>query len=317
MAELAGEHVLGGIHVLDGVHVLDGGLGSELEYRGADVSGPLWSAEVLEQQPEVVAGVHRSYVEAGAECIAAASYQISRRGYAELGRPAVEADQALRRAVDVACGVRDEFPSRRVVVAASLVPFGSVLHNGAEYHGNYEIPFADLVEFHRERVAVMAGTAADMVAFETVPSLEEARAIGEAIRGFPELRIWVSFVCRDGLHVAHGELLRECAALVAGWPQTVAVGVNCTAPEYVEQAIGELKAAGVARVMVYPNLGEGWDAVRRCWTSGTGGGAANNAAAYGSLAQVWFAAGAQIVGGCCRTRPEHIARVAAVAGGNR
>ena len=47
--------------------VLDGGLGSELELRGADVSGPLWSAAVVEERPEVVAAVHRAYFEAGAE----------------------------------------------------------------------------------------------------------------------------------------------------------------------------------------------------------------------------------------------------------
>ncbi len=287
--------------------VLDGGLGSELELRGADVSGPLWSAAVVEERPEVVAAVHRAYFEAGAECVAAASYQISRAGYRELGRTDAEADRALARAVEVACQVRDEAPERRLA-AASLGPYGAVLHNGAEYHGNYEIGYEELVRFHRERIAVAAGTDADVLALETIPSLGEARAIVEALEGFPELPVWMSFVCRDGQTVVHGEPLVACAREAMQVPGLVGVGVNCTAPRFVAEAIAELKAAGVPRVMVYPNLGEGWDAVNRCWM-GTA-----DARGFGELAAGWFAGGADVVGGCCRTRPEHIREVGLALG---
>jgi homocysteine S-methyltransferase len=57
-------------------------------------------------------------------------------------------------------------------------------------------------------------------------------------------------------------------------------------------------------VLVYPNSGEGWDAVGRCWIGKT------DPADFGMGAAEWFAAGAQIVGGCCRTRPAHIHEVA-------
>ena len=106
-----------------------------------------------------------------------------------------------------------------MVIAASLGPYGAVLHNGAEYHGNYELSHAQLVEFHRERIDVLAratGTGApDLLAFETLPSLEEARAIGEALAPWPDLAAWFSFTCKDEEHVAHGERLSECAAVVA------------------------------------------------------------------------------------------------------
>ncbi len=64
--------------ILNGVRVLDGGMASELEYLGADISGPLWSAHVLEEAPEKILAVHRAYIEAGADCIETASYQVSR-----------------------------------------------------------------------------------------------------------------------------------------------------------------------------------------------------------------------------------------------
>src|ERR1017187_7499400 len=142
--------------LLRGIHVIDGGLASELEYLGARIDGPLWSAHVLEDEPEKVAAVHRAYIEAGAGCIATCSYQVSRMGYAEFGLAPDRADAALLRSVQLARSVVAEFPGRRILVAASLGPYGAALHNGAEYHGNYNCSYADLVRFHSERIAVLA-----------------------------------------------------------------------------------------------------------------------------------------------------------------
>ena len=293
--------------ILHGIQVLDGGMASELEHLGANIDGPLWSAHVLEDAPEKIVAVHRAYIAAGADCIETASYQVSRMGYAEFGLAPEQADRALLRAIELARMAIAEFPERRVLVAASLGPYGAALHNGAEYHGNYGVGFGELVEFHRERIRVLGEAGAggpDLLAFETLPSLEEARAIGEALAPWPALAAWFSFTCKDELHVAHGELLSDCAAAVAGFPQTVAIGVNCTHPALMPALIGELRRASDKPVVVYPNSGEGWDAETRCWT-GKG-----DPESYGAQAEEWFAAGAQIVGGCCRTRPAHIRMVA-------
>ncbi len=296
----------------ENVRVLDGGMASELEFLGADISGPLWSAHVLEEQPEKVLAVHRAYLEAGADVLLTASYQVSRRGYAEFGLTAERADQALLRSVELAVEARREFAGRRTLIAASLGPYGAALHDGSEYRGDYDCSFAELVAFHRERIAVLAGSEADLLAFETLPSLEEVRAIGEALEPWPGLAAWFCFNCPDGRaeewQVAHGELLRTCAAVAAGFPQTVAVGINCTQPRWLPLLLPELKAASGKPIVVYPNSGEGWDAERRCWT---GSGDPEN---FGTQARAWFEAGAQMVGGCCRTRPEHIRQVAAVSG---
>jgi homocysteine S-methyltransferase len=303
--------------VLAGVRVLDGGFASELEYLGAKIDGPLWSAHVLEDEQEKVVAVHRAYLEAGADCILTASYQVSRMGYAEYGLPEVRADQALLKAAELAQRAVEEWRAetgaeRRVVVASSLGPFGAALHNGSEYHGNYDRSFAEMVAFHRSRIEVLSAAiisgdvnAPDLLAFETLPSFEEACAIYEALRDFPDIPCWFSFTCRDEKHVAHRELLRECAALVSALPQTVAVGVNCTHPALIEELIGEMRAVTEKPIVVYPNSGEGWDAEKRVWTG------ASDALGFGESAKRWFAAGAQIVGGCCRTRPEHVKKIAA------
>lgn len=290
--------------------VLDGGMASELEFLGADISGPLWSAHVLEDAPEKIVAVHRAYLETGADILLTASYQVSRKGYAELGLAAERADAALLRSVELACYARAEFPQRKILVAASLGPYGAALHNGAEYHGNYDCSFAELVQFHQEKIDVLAASEADLLAFETLPSLEEARAIGEALQPYPGLAAWLCFNCPEaqavGLRVAHGEALRECAGVAASFPQTVAVGINCTQPKWLPKLIPEVRAASDKPIIAYPNSGEGWDAEGRCWTG------SSDPAEFGRQASLWIAEGAQIVGGCCRTRPSHIRQIAAL-----
>lgn len=298
--------------ILDHIRVIDGGLATELEYRGAHIDGPLWSAHVLEDEPEKLLAVHRAYIAAGAECIATCSYQVSRKGYAEVGLPPERADAALVRSVEVARAAIAEFPDCRVLVAGSLGPYGAALHNGGEYHGNYDCCFDDLVRFHRERIEIFANAALmqapDLLAFETFPSLDEARAVGEALKSWPELKAWFSFSCRDEKHVSHGEPVADCAALVAAFPQTVAIGVNCVPPKWIPSLIGELREASSRPVLVYPNSGEGWDSTRSCWIGST------DPADFGAQAAAWFQTGAQIVGGCCRTRPAHIREVAQIVG---
>jgi homocysteine S-methyltransferase len=298
--------------ILCGIRVLDGGMASELQYLGANIDGPLWSAHVLQDAPEKIVAVHRAYIVAGAQCILTASYQVSRMGYAEFGLAPERADAALLRAVELGRAAAAELPERSILVAASLGPYGAALHNGAEYHGNYGVSFDELVAFHRERIRVLAEVVAagparrspDLLAFETLPSLEEALAIGEALKPWPELAAWFCFTCKDAQHVAHGELLQECTAAVAGLPQAIAVGVNCTQPGLIASLIGELRRASDKPIVVYPNSGEGWDAEKRCWTGSA------DAAGFAAQAEDWFRAGAQIVGGCCRTRPAHIRLVA-------
>lgn len=292
------------------IRVLDGGLATELERRGCDISGPLWSAHVLDTSPETIVALHLDYLRAGADCIATASYQVSSLGYRELGRPPHDAARALQQSVALAEKARAAYArssNRRTWIAASLGPYGAALHNGAEYNGRYSISFDDLVAFHAERIAILAATTADFLAFETIPSLEEAHAILRALGQTPSASAWISFTCGGTLHVAHGEPLRECAAAIADSPQVLAIGINCTAPQRITPLIAEAQAGAAARrpIIVYPNSGETWNAQTRTWHGHA------DPSAFTALAREWFAAGAQAVGGCCRTTPAHIAAIAA------
>lgn len=291
---------------LSRLHILDGAMATELERRGCNISGPLWSARVLDEAPEAIRQVHLDYLRAGADCISTASYQVSAMGYAELGRPPEDAAHALRKSVEIAHQAREEYrreSDRPVLIAVSLGPYGAALHNGAEFHGRYDIGFDQLVAFHAERLAIAAETSADLVALETIPSLEEAKAILAALARFPQLRAWLSFTCRDADHVAHGEKLSDCAALADDSQQVVAVGINCTHPRFVLSLISAAQSATGKPIFVYPNSGETWDSANCRWTG------KSDPAEYEALAAEWFQDGARAVGGCCRTTPAHIRAV--------
>jgi len=294
---------------LTGLRVLDGGLATELERAGCDLASPLWSGEVLRTQPEKVLAVHRSYLQAGADCLLTASYQLSTMGFREIGLTEDDARRAIQQSVTLAEQARREYTQaeitagrkpRRIWIADSLGAYGAALHNGAEFHGNYNIGHAELVAFHAERIDVMRNTNADFLAFETIPAHAEAEAILEALSQRPDLAAYISFTCRDDARTGHGESMEQCARLLDAASNIIAIGINCTAPRHILPLIQAIRAVTAKRIAVYPNSGETWVSETRSWTGTYDPGL------FGDLAATWRKAGADWIGGCCRTGPQHI-----------
>lgn len=295
----------------DGPVILDGGLATELEARGCDISGALWSARVLRERPEAIEQLHYDYYAAGASVAITASYQASYEGFASIGIDADETTRLLRRSVELARNARDRFRRnhpdnrRQMLVAASVGPHGAITHDGAEYRGDYGLTVDALVDFHARRFEVLSAAGADLLACETIPVLDEARAYAALLTRNPRVQAWLSFTSPDGVHTSHGERLVECARLADGIANVIAVGVNCVKPEVVAAAIRALKAGTGKPIVVYPNSGERWSAGDESWH---GAPAQDGLAA---LAPDWIRAGARLVGGCCRVGPGQIARLVA------
>ncbi len=280
--------------------LLDGGLATELEARGHDLSDPLWSAKLLAGAPQEIVAVHAAYFRAGAKIATTASYQASFEGFAAHGIDRDEAVGLLRRSVELAKTARDKAGAGDLCVAASIGPYGAALADGSEYHGRYGLSVAALTQWHRPRLEILAAAGADVLALETVPDVDEAEALVNLVRsvGVPA---WLSYTI-DGTRTRAGQPLADAFAVAAGVDEIVAVGVNCCAPDDVLPAIG---IADIGKpVIVYPNSGECWDGRRRAWTGPSRFSA--------QLATQWVAAGARIVGGCCRVRPADIAELARV-----
>ena len=294
------------------VIVLDGAFATELEARGFSVNDALWSAKALFERPDLVREVHLDYLRAGADVVTSASYQATVEGFMKRGFSKEEAVALIQKSIQLAQEACDLYLAEREengrvpFVAASVGPYGAYLADGSEYRGDYGIDEDALVAFHAERLALLAEEKPDLLACETLPCLVEARAIVRALRE-REIRIpaWFSFSCRDAAHISDGMEIAVCARWLDTVPEAAAIGLNCTAPQYVESLIGEIRRETTKPIVVYPNSGETYDASDKSWH-----GAAED---FGTIARRWRTAGARLIGGCCRTTPREIADIAAWA----
>ena len=291
--------------------VLDGALATELERRGADLNDPLWSAKYLIEQPGMIRAVHLDYFAAGADVATTATYQATFESFARRGIEWEAAARLMGDAVALAVAARDEFWATasnrsarlRPLIAASIGPYGAMLADGSEYRGHYAVDDQALADFHRPRLHLLAKSGADLLACETIPCLREALVLARLLREFPDLCAWISFSCKDGEHNCEGEDLSDCVAQLQEFTQVAAVGVNCTRPEFITPLLRRMRGGTDRPLVIYPNSGERYDASSKQWN-----GCADSLP-FGEHARIWYAEGARLIGGCCRTTPDDIRAV--------
>ncbi|KAG2228425.1 hypothetical protein INT48_004918, partial [Thamnidium elegans] len=264
--------------------ILDGGFATELERSFArDLSGKLWSAQCLQDDPDAIKSVHKMYYEAGANVATTCSYQASLEGFDNAGYSKQEALQLMHKSITLACEAREEYkqahPNDTVqrLVALSIGCYGAVLANGAEYTGNYgDITLDQLVNFHSDRLNIFLENqyTVDFVLFETIPSLLEAQAIEKVVRGWKNQRklppVAVAFQCRSQDQIADGTALVQALDVLNDTDEVFAIGINCTKPKFVEQLLSTVhrfneKKGNNKALLAYPDGGEEWDAVARSW----------------------------------------------------
>ncbi|MDT0460940.1 homocysteine S-methyltransferase [Streptomyces sp. DSM 41527] len=288
--------------------VLDGGLSNQLEAAGHDLGDALWSARLLAEEPEAVVQAHLAYYEAGAQVAITSSYQATFEGFARRGIGEERAAALLGRSVELAREAARRASAGGVpgplYVAASAGPYGAMLADGSEYRGRYGLSVDELERFHRPRLEVLAAARPDVLALETVPDAEEARALVRAVRGLG-VSAYLSYSVA-GDRTRAGQPLTEAFAVAAEADEVIAVGVNCCAPEDADRAVRSAARVTGKPVVVYPNSGESWDAGARAWCG--------EAAFRADRVAAWAADGARLIGGCCRVGPDAIAQLAAALG---
>jgi homocysteine S-methyltransferase len=262
-----------------GFALLDGGLATAMEKYGADLDDELWSAKMLIEAPELIRQVHSEFLDAGADVIATATYQASFEGFGNKGYSPEKAAQLMRLSVDLAVLARENFWSETALRHERLKPL-----------------VAD-----RPRLEVLADTDADLIAFETIPSLLEAEALVELLEEFPDKTAWLSFSCRDGQSTSHGESFAASISRVTESPQVIAAGVNCTAPEFISELLDSIHNCPVPLV-VYPNSGETWNPEGNRWSGES---------CETVPVMEWYEKGARILGGCCRVSSDAIRSIRA------
>ncbi|MEW1654818.1 MULTISPECIES: homocysteine S-methyltransferase [unclassified Streptomyces] len=288
--------------------VLDGGLSNQLEADGHDLSDDLWSARLLAEEPEAVVRAHLAYYRAGAQVAITAGYQATFEGFARRGTGPEEAAGLLRRSVELAreaaARARAGGAAGPLYVAASAGPYGAMLADGSEYRGRYGLSVDALERFHRPRLEVLAAARPDVLALETVPDADEARALLRAVRGLG-VPAYLSYSIA-GDRTRAGQPLAEAFAPLAEADEVIAVGVNCCAADDADAAVAIAAQVTGKPVVVYPNSGERWDAAARAWRG--------RPAFHTDRVAGWVASGARLIGGCCRVGPDTIAELAAALG---
>jgi homocysteine S-methyltransferase len=282
-------------HIASGTPIIiDGALATYLETLGADISGALWSADILLKNAPLIKKTHLDYYRSGANVAITSTYQASIPGLiAHLNFNEEESKAVVRKSVQLAQEARDELGEEELWVAGSVGPYGAFLADGSEYRGDYSIPKEDMKDFHRGRIQALVEAGVDVLACETIPQKAEVEALLELLTTeFPTTEAWFSFTLRDSGHISDGTHVE----------QVVALGFNCVPDDVALEALKTLKPL-VKRgtLVVYPNSGEQWNAQAREWE-----GKRTEGSTLAEKTVEWWKAGAGMIGGCCRTTPKDI-----------
>ena len=296
--------------------ILDGALGTELESRGYDVSGKLWSAQYLLDQPRIIQNVHESYVRAGSDIITTSSYQASIPAFIEAGLTTEKAYNLLKETVFLArkaientwqvLSPEEQKQRPYPLVAGSVGPYAAYLADGSEYTGDYQLSEEEFQEFHRPRIQALLEAGCDLLAIETIPNGAEAAAILRLLaEEFPQAEAYLSFVAQSENAISDGTKIEELGNLAQASPQVLAVGFNCTAPHLIAPLLDGLGQVCNKPFLTYPNSGETYNGLTKTWHDDP-----EQERSLLESSKLWQNQGVRLFGGCCRTRPEDITRLA-------
>ena len=288
--------------------LLDGGLGRELRFRGVAVPTTIWSAGVLMTDPAVVHQIHLDYIAAGADIITTNTYGIIR---SELAKEGIEDRFAELNtlACDLARKARDD-ASRRVMIAGSLPPLGG------SFRPDLVGPSHKIETLYAEQAALLAPHV-DLLLCETMSSAAEGHAAAKAAcaTGRP---VWVAWTLHEDQsgNLRSGESIADAGQAL----QDLSVHgmlVNCCAPESVTRAMPSLVATDTEWIGGYANtftpIPEDWELDGEKETDGLLTLRSDlDPESYAAHVMEWLKTGATVVGGCCGTRPSHIAKIRSI-----
>lgn len=269
---------------------------------------------------------HYDFYMAGADVATTCSYQLSVDGCAKRGLSTSATVQLfdlsiqlahrarVRARRDLCCTSRS---TRTLSIVASLGCYGAAQADGSEYTGKYptNTSVETLRHWHQERFDVFAHhPEVDLLAFETIPCLIEIQAICQLVRDYQESTrdpkpVYFSLCCRDGAHLSSRESVTELHELLREYAgiQVFAIGINCTAPQYIESLLREMQPLPGERI-VCPNSGEIWDTASQTWHSPPLGSAPVLFRDIDPVSWIVAAEGKlKAIGGCCRVYPQDIA----------
>lgn len=277
------------------VVVLDGATGTELQKKGlpAGACPEIWCLE----NPAVISEVHASYQKAGARVVYTCTFGANRFKLQQYGvkKDVYAVNRELARLAKKACG-------KNALVAGDIGPTGLFI----EPFG--PLAFEEAVEAFKEQARGLIDGGCDLLVIETMIDIQEARAALLAVKELADIFTIASMTFEKDGHTLGGTP-PESALITLQSLGADAVGCNCSAgPEQMVEFIAAMKPYATVPLLAKPNAGmprlEGLKTVFDM-----------DAKTFAAYARKLAAAGANLLGGCCGTTPDHIAALSkAVAG---
>ncbi|XP_033203940.2 betaine-homocysteine S-methyltransferase [Bombus vancouverensis nearcticus] len=303
------------------IKILDGGFSSQLStHIGAKIDGdPLWTSRFLATNPDAVYATHLDFLRAGADIIETSTYQASVPDLMKyLSVTEEEGIKLLHEAANLAKNAVNDYikeiidnndiENKNPIIAGSCGPYGASLHDGSEYNGTYgkTTPRDTIIEWHKSRINALVDADINLLALETIPCYQEAEALIELLREYPNIKAWLSFSCKkDSQNIVDGSNFQEIAlrCYKTALPgQIVAIGVNCIAPENITPLLKNINTGPANEfipLIAYPNSGE-------IYLQSEGWIKNGNSASFENFIPEWLELGIRYLGGCCRMYAEDI-----------
>jgi S-methylmethionine-dependent homocysteine/selenocysteine methylase len=282
--------------------LLDGGMGQELIKRSSKEITPLWSTQVMIDEPDIVRDLHVDYILAGSRVITLNAYTMTPQRLTRDGQ--IKDFETLQlAAIHAATSARTKAGIAGVKIAGCLPPLV------ASYHAEVAPAYDEMLASYSQIVAVQAPHV-DVFLCETMPSVAEAKAALLAAKksGLP---VWVSLTIQDDnkAQLRSGEPLSQAVAMLHELGAD-AILLNCSKPEAILAAWPQmLSESGLTGA--YAN---GFTSVDSLKPGGTVTSMESrsdlNPEAYALFALQWAKNGAGLIGGCCEVGPAHIAELA-------
>lgn len=266
-------------------------MGTELFRRGANTQLPIWSAQALIENPQMVCQIHKDYINAGAEIITTNTFRTTSRalGKKQLGG---RAQELTHLAVSLAKQARSESANGPVWIAGSVAPLEDCYEPAL-------IPDSETaIREHAEFIGWLVEAGVDVILIETMNSIQEAVAAAQ-VAAMHELPIFVSWTCSADGKILNGDSIEDGIRFLEPY-HSAAFLINCTPAKDIITALRKMRGVSKVSIGAYANIGKaepisGWQFTHDL-----------DAAAYTRAAETWVQEGAHIIGGCCGTTPEFI-----------
>jgi homocysteine S-methyltransferase len=282
-----------------GIIIIDGGTGTDIQRRGAAMSGDTWCADATLTHPAIVREVHAGYIRAGAEIIIANTFATSALLFNALGRDkdVIDIDRAA------AALAKEAAASRQVAVAGSVSTMRPVIAGGDRTSKQREWPEQEARALFRRKVGNLAHCGVDLLMMEMMRDTDYSVWATEAAiaTGLP---VWVGISAeknKDGVLTGFGreDMLLDDVARALAALRPAAVSIMHTSANDTDEALEVVRKYWKGPLGAYPE--SGYFRMPE-WTFAD----VISPEELVDKARVWKARGVSIFGGCCGLGPEHI-----------